>query len=64
MKKTILATSMLTLFAGAAFAGSDNDHGADRLLNQQQVQSQVQTKVSEQPTVNTAAPKPERDRND
>ncbi|NLR76620.1 MULTISPECIES: hypothetical protein [Leeia] len=64
MKKTIFAASMVTLFAGAAFAGSDNDHGADRLLNQQQVQSQVVTKASAQPVVNTATPSPERDRND
>ncbi|WP_374338936.1 hypothetical protein [Leeia sp.] len=56
MKKTILATALVTLFAGSAFAGSDNDHGADRFLNQQLAQMQEATTLAGQPAGQAAAP--------
>lgn len=56
MKKTILAASLLGLFAGSAFAGSDNDHGADRLLNQQLAQIQATTMSAGKPAEQVAVP--------
>ncbi|NLR76619.1 hypothetical protein [Leeia aquatica] len=56
MKKTILATALLTLFAGSAFAGSDNDHGADRLLNQQLAQMQEADMSTGKPAEQAARP--------